>query len=179
MNGILGGAFSSRINLNLREDKGYTYGAFSFFTYLRDRGWFTASSPVRTDVTAPATRETMREIARMTETPVTADELRLSKESLIGGLPAQLEANADTVVLFGEIYQYNLPLDYFSAYITKVSAVTDKMVQEVSQKYLLPKTTTVIAVGDRKRIEPELKKLNLGPMEYRDLDGNLIEEKRN
>jgi zinc protease len=180
MNGILGGAFSSRINLNLREDKGYTYGAFSFFTYLRDRGWFTASSPVRTDVTGPATRETMREIARMAETPVTADELRLSKESLIGGLPAQLEANADTVVLLGDIYLFNLPLDYFSGYMKKVTGVTDRMVQEVSQKYLLPKTTTVIAVGDRKRIEPELKKLNLGPMEYRDLDGNLIvEERRN
>jgi zinc protease len=178
MNAILGGAFSSRINLNLREDKGYTYGAFSFFTYLRDRGWFTASSPVRTDVTAPATRETMREISRMAETPVTADELRLSKESLIGGLPSQLEANADTVLLLGDIYQYNLPLDYFPGYIKKVSAVTDAMVQEVSQKYLLPKTTTVIAVGDRKRIEPDLKKLNFGPMEYRDLDGNLIAPER-
>jgi zinc protease len=177
MNGIFGGNFSSRINLNLREDKGFTYGAFSAFSFLRGRGWFTAYAPVRSDVTAAALREIFREIGRITETPVTADELKLAKKALLGQLPASLETNAGTVGLLAELYEYDLPLDYYTSFSSKVSGVTESAVQEAARKYLIPKNAIVVAVGDRAKIEPELRKLNLGPIEFQDLEGKPVGNK--
>ena len=112
----------------------------------------------------------------MPETTVTAEELQLAKESLIGNLPAQLETNEETVGLLAELYEYDLPLDYYVSYIKKVSDVTGGMVQETSKKYLLPKMAIIVAVGDRKRIEPELRKVEIGPIEYRDPEGNLLKK---
>ena len=110
---------------------------------------------------------------RMPNAAVTVEELRLSKESLIGNLPAQLETNSDTVGLLMDLYEHDLPLDYYASYMKKVSDVTGSLVQEISKKHLLPKTAIVVAVGDLKRIEPALRKLDIGPIEYRDLEGNL------
>jgi zinc protease len=174
MNGIFGGNFSSRINLNLREDKGYTYGAFSGFSFLRGRGWFMAYAPVRSDVTAPALREIFREIGRITEMPVTAAELGLAKKALLAQLPSNLETNSGTVGLLAELYEYDLPVEYYSGFSSRVFAVTGMAVQEAAKKYLLPKMAIVVAVGDRAKIEPELRKLNLGPIELQDLEGKPV-----
>jgi zinc protease len=178
MNGVFGGNFSSRINLNLREDKGYTYGAFSAFSFLRGRGWFTAYAPVRSDATAAALREVFREMNRMTETPVAAGELTLSKRALLAQLPASLETNAGTAGLLAELYEYDLPLDYYTGFSSRVAGVTETAVQDAARKYLLPKATIVVAVGDRAKIEPELKKLNLGPIEFQDPEGKRLAELR-
>jgi len=174
MNGIFGGNFSSRINLNLREDKGYTYGAFSSFSFLRGRGFFMAYAPVRSDVTGAALREIFREIGRMTETPVSADELRLAKKALLAQLPSSLETNGGTASLLAELYQYDLPLDYYTGFSTKVFGVTETAVQDAAKKYLLAKAAIVVAVGDRAKIEPELRKLNLGQIEFQDAEGNAV-----
>ena len=174
MNGVLGGNFSSRLNLNLREAKGYTYGAYSTFSFLRGRGWFTVYAPVRSDATAPAMREILTELGRMAEAPVTPDELRLSKKALLAMLPASLETNSGTVGLLAELYEYDLPLDYYSSFAAKVSGVTETFVQEAAKKYLLPKMAILVAVGDRAKIEGELRKIGVGAIELQDLEGKPI-----
>ena len=174
MNDLLGGAFSSRINLNLREEHGYTYGAFSTFTYLRDGGWFYVSSGVRTDVTAPSIREVAREMNRIVETNVTASELKMSKDGLAGALPARFETSDQTVGVLQNIYTFDLGLDYYSRYATQIPAITDKTVGDNAKKYLTPEKFVYVVVGDKAKIEEEIKKLNLGAIEYRDADGKVI-----
>ena len=173
MNMILGGQFSSRINLNLREEHGYTYGANSNFVHLRDSGWWTVASGIRTDVTTPALNEVLKEIGRMAETPVTSDELALAKESLVGALPARFTTTEQTVGVLGPLFVYDLGADYYSRFVPKVQAITIENVSDVSRKYLLRAKPIVILVGDRKRIEPELRKLELDPMEVWDTAGKV------
>jgi zinc protease len=176
MNTILGGAFSSRINMNLREEHGYTYGANSRFIHMRDTGSFVVSSGVRTDVTVPAIREIMREIARINETSVTRDELAMAKERLAGAVPARFETSEQTVGLLADLYAYNLGLDYYSSYIRKVADVSAEAVQDVSKKYLLPERMIILAVGDRARFEQDLRKLNIGTVETRNPEGSVIQD---
>jgi zinc protease len=174
MNMVLGGPFSSRINLNLREEHGYTYGANSRLNMIRDTGWLAVSSGVRTDVTTPALREVFREIGRMAETPVTSDELSLAKERLVGALPSRFTTTEQTVGTFSELYVYDLGTDYYTKFIPKVQGITIANVQEISRKHLLASRPIVILVGDRNRIEGELKALELEPLEIRDAAGNVI-----
>jgi len=174
MNAILGGLFSSRINLNLREQHGYTYGANSRFTYLKNTGWFAVSSGVRTDVTAPATHEVLLEIRKMGDTPVSEDEMKLAKQLLVGALPSRFQTTEQTVGALADVVAYDLGLNYYSEYARRVSAVSIAQVQDMSKKYLIPQKLIVIAVGDRKKIEPELKALGLGEIQLRDAEGKVI-----
>ncbi len=173
MNEILGGAFSSRINLNLREQHGYTYGAYTRVRALAHGGWIVAGSGVRTDVTVPAVGELVKEIKRMGEAPVTEQEMKLAKSSLVGALPSAFETTSDTVGMLSDIPIYNLPLDYYAEYSRKVKSVTPENVQEVAKKYLLPDKMLVVVAGDRKVVEGGLKGLGLGEVEVRDADGNV------
>jgi zinc protease len=174
MNTILGGAFSSRINMNLREEHGYTYGANSRFVYLKNSGWFVTSSGVRTDVTAPAIREVMKEVLKMTETPVTSSELGMAKERLVGALPARFETSEQTVNVLSDVYAYDLGLNYYTGYARKVRAVSVNDVQKVSDKYLVPEKMIILAVGDRAKIEAEVRKVTTGTVEIRDAEGKQI-----
>ncbi len=171
MNLGLGGLFSSRINMNLREKNGYTYGAFSTFDYRRGAGPFYAGSGVRTNVTAPAVREVFNELERMRSTRMTDDELKTSKDALARSLAGRFETTGQTVGTIADLYIYNLPVDFYNTLPARIDAVTAADVQRVAEKYLKPDSTVVIAVGDRSKIEPELQKLNLGSVETRDLDG--------
>jgi zinc protease len=173
MNEILGGAFSSRVNLNLREQHGYTYGAYSRVRALAHGGWIVAGSGVRTDVTVPAVSELVKEVTRMGETPVTEQEMTLAKSSLVGALPSAFETTSDTVGMLSDIPVYNLGLNYYAEYSKKVEAVGPEKVQEVAKKYLVPDNMLVVAVGDQKSIENGLKALGLGEVELRDADGNV------
>jgi zinc protease len=174
MNGILGGTFSSRINMNLREEKGYTYGANSFFTYLRNGGWFSVYTGVRTDVTIPSVREIVREISRIVETPVTAAELKLSRDGIIGQMPSRFETSEDTVGQLTNTFVFELGPDFYSRYAKKLADVTEQKVAEVARRYLAPEKLIFVIVGDRGKIEEEIRKLGLGTIEIRDADGNLI-----
>jgi zinc protease len=174
MNTDLGGLFSSRINMNLREAHGYTYGAFSFFAYHRAPGPFGAGSDVRTDVTAPATTEIFNELKRMRDTVMTPAELLLSKDSISRSLPGRFERGTDAAGSFAELFTYDLPLDYFSTLPERINAVTAEQAQAVAQKYILPDKIIVLAVGDRAKIEEDMKKLNLGKLEIRDTDGKVV-----
>jgi len=177
MNTALGGLFSSRINSNLREKHGYTYGASSTFAYRRGPGPFVIGTGVRTDVTAPAVSEIFREIERMRSSQLTAEELATAKDSIARSLPGFFETTPQAASSVAQLYVHGLPLDYYRKLPEQTSSVSATDVQRVAEKYLKPMQTVVVAVGDRKKIDPELKKLNLGPIEPRDLDGRPIGEK--
>ncbi len=174
MNTDLGGLFSSRINMNLREAHGYTYGAGSFFRYHRAPGPFIVYSDVRTDVTAPATSEVFNELRRMRDTQLTPAELILSKDSIARSLPGRFERGTEAAASFAELFTYDLPLDYFSTLPNRINAVTVEQAQAMAQKYIQPEKMIVLAVGDRAKIEEDMKKLNLGKVEIRDTDGKVV-----
>jgi zinc protease len=174
MNADLGGLFSSRINMNLREQHGYTYGAFSFFRFHRAPGPFIAGADVRTDATAPATSELFNELRRMRDTQMTSAELLLSKDSIARSLPGRFERGTEAAVSFAELFTYDLPLDYYSNLPDRINAVTAEQAQAMARKYILPEKMIVLAVGDRAKIEEDMKKLNLGKVEIRDTDGRIV-----
>jgi zinc protease len=174
MNTMLGGLFSSRINLNLREKHGYTYGAFSFFAYHRGPSPFFAGGAIRTDATAPAVTELFNEVKSMRETLMTAGELAMSKDSITRSLPGRFETGAAATGSFGELFTYGLPLDYYTTFPEQVNGVTAEQAQAVAQKYLLPEKMIVVAIGDKAKIDGDLDKLNLGQKEIRDTDGKVI-----
>ena len=170
-NTILGGLFSSRINMNLREAHGYTYGAFSQLSENRGQGPFLIGTSVRTDVTGASIDEILKEVHGMVEKPVTDDELRMAKESTIRTLPAAFQTVLSTAGTIATLYLYDLPPDYYQTLPGRIQTITSADVQAVSKKYLAPDRMLVIAVGDRSKIEPQITKLNLGAVAYKDLDG--------
>jgi zinc protease len=174
MNTILGGMFSSRINMNLREVHGYTYGANSQFPFWRSGGPFAVSTGVRTDVTAPAVREVMLELRRMGETRVTPEELTLAKDAITQSLPASFETSERTVANLSSLFTYGLPLNYFSNLAEQISVVDAQAVQDVAKKYLVPDRFVVIAVGDRAKIASALEKELGAAAELRDPDGAVL-----
>jgi zinc protease len=171
MNMTLGGLFSSRINMNLREAHGYTYGASSQFTFRRSAGPFQVASAVRIDATAPAVTEIFKEIRGMTEKPMSDDELRSAKTSMVNSLPGAFETTSDAVSNFSNVFVYDLGLDYYTKYADQVNAVTAEQALGMAKKYLGADRLIVVAVGDRSKIEPSLRKLNLGTVEVRDAEG--------
>ncbi|HYS69383.1 MAG TPA: pitrilysin family protein [Gemmatimonadaceae bacterium] len=174
MNTDLGGMFSSRINLNLREAHGYTYGAWSYFDYRRAGGPFMVVSGVRADVTGASVSEIMKELNRMRSAPMPPEELKLSKDSYIRSLPGNFESSGRAANNYSSAYIYGLGLDYFSKLPGRFGALTSSDALDVARRYLQMDRVRVIAVGDAAKIEPQLAALNLGPIEHRDLDGNLI-----
>jgi zinc protease len=174
MNMALGGLFSSRINMNLREAHGYTYGASSQFTFRRTPGPFQVAAGVRTDVTGPAVAEVFKEVLSMAQKPMTADELQRAKDSMANSLPGAFESSANAVNNFSNVFVYDLGLDYYSRYAAQVNAVTGEQTAAVARKYLATENMVVIAVGDRSKIEVPLRELGLGPTEVWDADGKKV-----
>ena len=176
MNSILGGLFSSRINMNLREKNGFTYGAFSEFLFDRGDGPFLAGARVRTDVTGPAGRELFAELNRMRTDPATEDELRLAKENALRSLPGNFETVADTAQLMSEIFIYGLPVNYYQTLPRQYEQVTAAEVEKAAEDHLHPDNLILVAVGDQAKIQPQLEQLNLGPIELRDESGDLVKK---
>ena len=173
MNAALGGLFSSRINLNLREDKGYSYGVFSGVGYHRTPGPFTIAGSVRTDVTGASVSEIFREVDGIRAKPLPATELAGARDSQVYSLPGQFETNSGIGASLAESYIFDLPADYWRTLPDRYRGVTAAQVQAAAQKYLKPDGMKVIAVGDRAKIVPQLQKLGLGQPEVRDTDGQL------
>jgi zinc protease len=165
MNTMLGGQFTSRLNLNLREDKGYTYGARTFFDYRRGPGPFAASTSVQTAVTKESIMEIMKELRGIRgERPVTQAELEFSKQAIIRGFPRSFETPEHIANRLADVVVYGLPDDYFNSYIENVRAVTRDEVESVARRYLDPSEMVVLVVGDRAAIEPSLRSLDeIGP----------------
>jgi zinc protease len=174
MNTVLGGLFSSRINLNLREDKGYSYGAFSFIGQNRGVGPLMAGAAVRSDVTGPSIDEILKEVTKLRDSGITPDELKLAKESITRSLPANFETSGSTAGTIASIYMYDLPLNYYQTLPGRLDAITASDILEVAKRHLVPERMLVVAVGDRSQIESQITKLNLGAIAYRDPDGKEI-----
>lgn len=164
MNTILGGSFASRLNQNLREDKGYSYGAFSTFAFRPWRGPFLAAAAVQTEVTAEALTEFLRELRGIRER-VSEEELERARNYVALGYPATFQTVAGTAGALGEVALYGLPDDYIDSYIERVLAVTADDVQRVAAEYLDPERIAIVVVGDRDRIEEPIRALDLGPVE--------------
>lgn len=171
MNYTLGDAFSSRINMNLREVHGYTYGAFSAFDAHRAGGPFFAGGLVRTDVTAPAAHELLTELQKIRTTPPTPTELQAAKDAKIKGLPGQFATTYDIDGALSNIFLYNRPLDYYAKLPAKLLAITSAEVAQAAQQNIPSDHVVVLCVGDRSKIEGPLEALHLGPIEYRNALG--------
>jgi zinc protease len=174
MNNAFGGLFSSRINMNLREQHGYSYGAYSAFVFRRGAGPFLIGGAVRTDVTAAAVSEIFKEVEGMTAKPMSDEELQKAKDALANSIPSAFETSQDAVNSFSNIFIYDLGLDYYTRYAQQVNAVTTAQALDAAKRYLVPNRLVVVAVGDRKTIEPELRKLSLGTVEIRDATGRVV-----
>jgi predicted Zn-dependent peptidase len=169
MNTVLGGAFSSRLNLNLREKNGYTYGAASNFDMRVTAGPFSAAAGVQTDKTSEALREFFNELTGILKT-VPADELARAKNYVALRFPSGFEATSDISRRLEDLVIFKLPEDYFSKYVQNIEAVTAADVQRVAQKYISPDRFAVVVVGDKKTIEPGIRALNLGPIKELTVD---------
>ena len=162
MNALLGGLFSSRINLNLRERNAFTYGARSEFDWRRGAGPFVVSTAVKTEVTDAAVREILLEIGKMREEKVSADELSLATAYLDGVFPIRYETTNAVAQAIAIAQVYELGDDYYTRYRERIRAVTADDVLRAAQKFLHPDQLLVLAVGDASAIREPLEKLNAG-----------------
>ena len=178
MNYVLGGAFASRINMNLREKNGYTYGASSGYPSYRSGGSFVAGGLVRTDITGPAAKELMYEIKRFPTDLPTEAELKEAKDSNVQSLPGQFATSAAIAGSIGRIFLYDRPLDYYATLPAKYLAVTSADIARVAKEDIHAGQLVIVAAGDRAKIEPQLKEAGLGPVEVRDVNGTLVTDKK-
>jgi zinc protease len=168
MNTILGGAFTSRLNQNLRETHGYTYGAGSGFGLRRSAGPFITNAEIVTAKTDSALIEFAKELRAIRDT-VPADELAKAKRYLQLGLPANFETTGGIASEFLPLIAYGIPLDFFASAVQRYGAVTQADVQRVARQYVDPDKLTIVIVGDRKTIEPGLRALKPGEIITRDV----------
>ena len=173
MNTILGGSFTSRLNANLREAKGYTYGAASAFALRREAGPFTARAEIVAAKTDSALLEFMKELRGVLDT-VPQDELTKAKRYLQLQLPGEFETTGDIASQLVPLVVYDLPLDYYDSYVQRIGAVTQADVARVARRYIDPARLAVVIVGDRATIEPGLRALGLGDVSIRDLRGEPV-----
>jgi zinc protease len=173
MNTILGGSFTSRLNQNLRETHGYTYGARSSFDMRRSAGPFTASAEIVAAKTDSALVEFLKELNAIRDT-VPASELLKTKRYLQLGQPADFETTQQIAAALVPVALYNLPLDYYNNYVQNIETVTQGDVQRVAREYVDPGSLTIVIVGDRQSIEAGLKAVNAGPISLRDFSGQPI-----
>jgi predicted Zn-dependent peptidase len=163
LNTMLGGSFTSRLNQNLREKNGYSYGARSVFDMRRAAGPFFAAAGVQTDKTAPALREFFNELEGMLK-PIPADELQKAKSYAALSFAREFETTGQLAAKLEEIATYGLPDDVFSKYVPAVQAITAADLTRVAKQYLLLDRMAVVIVGDRASIEAPVRATTLGPV---------------
>jgi len=159
MSRILGGSFSSRINMNLREDKGWAYGARAGFGYLKQTGWFTAESNVDAPHTGEAVTELLAEMRKMKETSVTDAELTREREGTILSLPARFSTVMSTMGTTSNLATFGLPWDHYDAFQRDLAKAAVAGVDGTARKYLNPEAVVVIVVGDGETVRPQLDAL--------------------
>lgn len=169
MNHLLGGGPAARLFLNLREEKGYTYGVYSDFTAIRYPGPWRAGGDMRTEVTGSAMVEFLNEIRRIRDEKISDRELADTKRAITARFALSLEQPTGVLGFAMVRKTYHFPADYWDTYPAKVMAVTAADVQRIARKYLDPETMQVVAVGDAQKIKPVLEKY--GPVEVYDSNG--------
>jgi predicted Zn-dependent peptidase len=169
LNTVFGGTFSSRLNQNLREQHGYSYGANSAFDMRLSEGPFIAAAGVQTDKTAESLTEFFKEFTRILE-PVPDNELGRAKSFQALSFPGEFETTREIAGRLESLIVYKLPDDYYAKYIPAIEAVTAQDVQRVAKKYLLSDKFAVVVVGDLKTIETPVRALKLGAVNIVTLD---------
>lgn len=173
MNAIFGGVFNSRINLNLRERHGYTYGARSQFAFRRQAGPFVIAAPVRNEVTRESVSEMLAELRRIRTGDIEDRELDETKSYLMGVFPATVQTASDIAGRLVDMELYNLPEDYFDRYRENIAAVSKDDIERVARKYLDPDRVLIVIVGNAKEIREPLGTLGM-PLHELDIDGNRL-----
>ena len=171
MNALLGGLFNSRINLNLRERHGYTYGAFSHFDWRRAAGPFVVSTAVANDVTHLAAQQALLEVERFGDITVDTRELTLATDYLDGVFPIRFETTAAIAGALGGLVSYGLPEDYYDTYRANVRAVTPDDVRRVAREHLQSARLQLVVVGAADAVREPLESLAFGPLTVYDADG--------
>jgi zinc protease len=179
MAGILGGGFTSRINMNIREKHGYAYGAGGGFVYTRDGSHFRATASVRTNVTKESIQEILKEVRAMASGEPTDEELSREKDGRVLALPARFATGEQTLGAFRELVYYGLPLDYFDSYVAQITAVNQAAVKKAAARHLHPAELQILVVGDGKVVLPGLEELVTakevpGPIVKLDADGKSL-----
>jgi len=173
LNNILGGGFTSRLNLNLREDKGYTYGAFSALGYGRVQSMLLAYAPVATAATREAIREMFKEIEELShwQRPVTERELADAQGTLVRGYAQRFETLSQVAGELGSLSGFGMPLSELEQFTGGIEAVDLAALERVAGEYLRPEETLLVAVGDREATEKGIAELQLGPLREVDVEG--------
>jgi len=169
LNTILGGSFTSRLNQNLREKNGYSYGASSAFDTRLSAGPFFAAAGVQTDKTGPAVGEFFNELNAIGSL-VPEEELKKAKNYVALGFPGEFETTGDMARKLEELVVYNLPEDTFTKFVAAVTSVTAADLQRLAARYIQPDKMAVVVVGDRKAIEGPIRELNLGSISFVTID---------
>jgi zinc protease len=170
---VLGGGTAARLFLNLREDKGYTYGAYSSFspdTYARP---LVANTEVRTDVTDGSMHELLGELTRLREEPVPAAELDDARRAIVAGFALSLESPTSLLNRWMEVKHNGLPWDYWDKYPAEIAKVGPEVIQSVAKKYYDPSHLQIVCVGNAKAVREVLAKY--GPVEVYDVDGKKVQ----
>lgn len=170
MNTLLGASFTSRLNTNLRETHGWSYGAGSGYSMLRGAGPFRAQAGVQTMATDSSLVEFFHELNRLRTEPVGAEELQKARNYVALGLPGQLETTSSVAGQLAALETYGLDASFFDSYVERVLAVTAEDVMRVARRYVRPENSVVVVVGDRARIEDAVRAAALGPVEIRTVD---------
>jgi zinc protease len=168
MNAVLGGLFGSRINLNLREAHGYTYGASSFYDWRRGPGPFVVSTAVESEVTAPALREILLEIDRIRDEKISAEELSLARDYLEGVFPIRYETTAAIASALATLAIYDLNSDYYDSYRTNIRNVSEDAVLQAAKAHLHPELLQTVIVGDATTVRGSLADHSLGEVTVHD-----------
>jgi zinc protease len=171
---VLGGSFTSRLNFNLREKNGYTYGASARFQFLRRPGPFTAAASVFTKVTDVALTEFLKELGGIGTGELQAEELTKARALLQQQISEALSTTAGTAGTYADLSLYRLPLDEPARFTRALASADPARLKRLAVKAIDPRTVTIVAVGDRKTIEPALRAMGLPAPEIRDTDGNPI-----
>jgi len=173
LNTILGGQFHSRMNANIREQKGYSYGVNSGFNYGKGPGAFRAGGSIFTDKTDAALIEFMKELKGIVgEKPITDEEIKTAKDSLIQGLPQRFASVSAISGAITTLVVQGLPDDYYQTYADKVSAVTKDDLLRVAKRYIDLGHLAIVIVGDRAKVETALKATEIAPLTMLDIEGN-------
>lgn len=171
---VLGGGFGSRVNTNLREKHGWTYGAFSSFNPLVGAGTFSISSEIRANATDSAIAEAVREYKRIVEEPVPATEVRDQLNNVVASFPSSVQTVQGLMSRLANVVTYGLPMDFYATYREKLAAVTAEDIARTGKSLLTPNAITVVVVGDLKSIEAPIRALNIGTVEVWNAEGQKL-----
>jgi zinc protease len=176
VNGIFGGKFSSRINMNLREDKHWSYGVRAVLPAARGQRPYISISAVQTDKTKESMVELVKEYNGIVGSrPITAEELKDEQSNVTLALPGTFETDQQLSGAYGNILQYGLPEDYYNTFTQKAMALTTDSANEIAKKYILPDHLVWVVVGDMSKVESGVRELNLGEVHKIDADGNPVQ----